>query len=189
MIRQGTGGTAMTQMTEKTKLTIKEAAEFLGYSNKSTLMKHKKEGRFSTETDENNVLLVDKSELRRVYPTRYEQGQKQLIRENQSIGSESSGLTQEQPVNDPNWSLEKTNDPNVLRYLLQERDQQLEELKEALQQKDQRIDDLIEKITQLALPGPEKVKPEKKTLWQRIFGTPRNDEVENQSQSTQTVKS
>lgn len=170
----------MSDIATKSKLTIKEAADFLGYSNKSTLMKHKAEGRFSVEKDENDVLLVDKSELLRVYPRRYRAGEARLMEKDETTASKSTTMTQHQPVNDPEWTPEKSIDPNMLRWLLKERDQEIEDLKadlheakKDLRDKDQKIVDLADRVTQLALPAPER----KLSFWERLTGVARKQQT------------
>lgn len=193
----------MTHTELKSKMTIKEAAELLGYSNKSTLMKDKRAGKFSVETDEAGVLLVDASELQRVYPTRYKNGLKRMSKASESTGSQSSDLTHQHPSDDPDWTPEKSNDPNVLRYFLEQKSKELEDVKkkldekdgqiemkdETLKEKDEMIKDLVNNIQQLALPAPGTKEKRKLTFRERLTGKLiNNDKADNASQSLKTAQ-
>lgn len=58
-------------MQHKTKYTIAEASDFLGFKSRSTLNSKTKAGIISYETDSAGIKIIDASELARVFPDLY----------------------------------------------------------------------------------------------------------------------
>jgi hypothetical protein len=58
-------------MQNKTKYTIREATEFLGFGSRSTLNSKTKDGTLSWEKDNNGTKVIDASELARVFPDEF----------------------------------------------------------------------------------------------------------------------
>ena len=128
-----------------------QAAKRLGIG-KSTLSRHRQEGRFSAEKDDNGVYVIEESELARAYPDRYRQNDPQLSQKNNTGQIETHS---------PNYT--ESPDTRIWR----ERSKILEDERDDLRR---RLDQESEERRRLTAMLTDQREKKSKGFWARLFG-------------------
>ncbi len=105
-------------MRNKTKYTVAEASELLGFSSRSTLNKKTKDGTLSYDKDINGVKTIDASELARVFPDLYNKAMSETTDAQYSP-------TKKAQENTPSTAMDQT---AVLQILIKQTEQLREDL-------------------------------------------------------------
>ena len=115
--------------------------------NKSTLSRHRREGRFSAEKDEHGSYIIEESELARAYPDQYAS--------NDPEAAQSNDAEHQKTPSDTAAELAKLRAENTL--LWDERD----DLRRRLDQESEERRRLTAMVTD---------QRERKSFWRRLFG-------------------
>ena len=133
------------------KHTLGQAAKRLEMS-KSTLSRHRREGRFSAEKDKNGAYIIEDSELARAYPDQYSRNVAKQSQSN-SMGQEKTG----------SWD----NNPSSEVQRWKERAELLENERDDLRR---RLDDESEERRKLTAMLTDQREKTGKSFWARLLG-------------------